>query len=142
MLRVMLSPKYFQFTSPRAHTLNQAIRFVWLTTRFAHFGYNNIRINSAINPPRPYGVAVLSDLALETNEHMLFCVIEPVTRSPRSYYALKLVMDVCIERDCVSPGDSYLIDFDPNDFVYPPITPCFQIFSSCFHGASGYPKKN
>lgn len=107
-------PRLTNFARIRTESIDEPVHFVRFSTRFSDFRNQNIRVNPS----------VVLRVSLDSNQAVLFRVVQPVSRPAGPDKPLKLV------------------GLDPNKLSHSIITPNLQAFSSKLHGSSGDPKKN
>lgn len=90
----MLSPENLNFPSSRTHTLDQTIHLFRLSTGLSHFRDNDIRVEPSVRPRRHFEVAVLVRDGLDSHEHVLLGMVQPMTSTSGAYDTLKLPFGV------------------------------------------------
>jgi hypothetical protein len=80
----------FDLAPTGTHSLDEPVHFIGFATRFAHFRYDDVRIQATIDPRGELEVAIDVVVGFQTNKHVFFRMIEPVARSSCANDALKL----------------------------------------------------
>ena len=86
----MLPSKYLDLSTAETHSLDHAVDFIGLPARLTNFGYNNVRVKTAIHPGRKLQIALIIRDSLDAHKHVLLSVIEPMASTPCANNALQL----------------------------------------------------
>jgi hypothetical protein len=136
-------PKNLDFPASRTHPLDELVHFVRLSARLSDFRNHNVSVDAPVYPRRELEVALFIVNGLDSNEHVLFGVIEPVSR-PSQYVSVvgAVINMVKLSREWVlGYGGLYLVDLHPNQFVHPSVPPHTHTLPSNLHGSTGDPEE-
>lgn len=86
----MLSPKNLDLPPTRTHAFDETINLVGLSTCLSDFRNNHVRVETSVRPRWELQIAVLVCNCFHAYEHMLLCVVQPMSRPSRPDDALKL----------------------------------------------------
>lgn len=86
----MLPAENLDLSSSRTKALNEAIGLFWLPTRLSDLRHDDIGIQTTVRPGRKLQRAVLVKDGFHTDQHVFFCVIQPMACTPCPDYTLQL----------------------------------------------------
>jgi hypothetical protein len=117
--RRTLHPASWMSRAPMSHVSPETPRQV----RSANLRNDHVSIEPSIRPIGPHKFALVVDLSLQPDEHVLLCVVQPVS--------------------CASgPDDTLqLISLHPDDLINTSVSPVAQAFAANLHRSSSHPEE-
>jgi hypothetical protein len=117
--RRTLHPVSWMSRAPMSHVNLETTRQV----RSANLRNDHVSIEPSIRPIGPHKFALVVDLSLQPDEHVLLCVVQPVSRASGTDDTLQLV------------------SLHPDDLINTSVSPVAQAFAANFHRSSSHPKE-